>query len=105
MRCNLRTDNHYYSLSDRTDRNVTLTDCISASILDNPRGTSVNFNWHSCVDVLSNCQVFKIFRLATCASESILFRVLHPLEILAFGQAQMKFCGGKNPPFSVAKAT
>ena len=32
-----RTDNHYYSLSDRTDRNVALTDCISASILDNPR--------------------------------------------------------------------
>ena len=31
-----RTDNHYYSLSDRTDRNVALTDCISASILDNP---------------------------------------------------------------------
>ena len=31
-----RTDNHYYSLSDRTDRNFALTDCISASILDNP---------------------------------------------------------------------
>ena len=31
-----RTDNHYYSLSDRRDRNVALTDCISASILDNP---------------------------------------------------------------------
>ena len=31
-----RTDNHCYSLSDRTDRNVALTDCISASILDNP---------------------------------------------------------------------
>ena len=30
-----RTDNHYYSLSDLTDRNVALTDCISASILDN----------------------------------------------------------------------
>ena len=32
-----RTNNHYYSLSDRTDRNVALTDCISASILDNPQ--------------------------------------------------------------------
>ena len=32
-----RTENHYYSLSDRTDRNVALTDCIGASILDNPR--------------------------------------------------------------------
>ena len=32
-----RTDNHYYSLSDCTDRNVALTDCISASILDKPR--------------------------------------------------------------------
>ena len=31
-----RTDNHNYSLLDRTDRNVALTDCISASILDNP---------------------------------------------------------------------
>ena len=32
-----RTDK---SLSDRTDRNVTLTDCISASILDNPQNFS-----------------------------------------------------------------
>ena len=32
-----RTDNHYYSLSDRTDRNVAFIDCISASILDNPQ--------------------------------------------------------------------
>ena len=31
-----QTGNHYYSLSDCTDRNVALTDCISASILDNP---------------------------------------------------------------------
>ena len=31
-----RTENHYYSFSDRTDRNVALTDYISASILDNP---------------------------------------------------------------------
>ena len=32
-----RTDYYYYSLSDRTDRHVALTGCISASILDNPR--------------------------------------------------------------------
>ena len=31
-----RTDHHYYRLLDRTDRNVALTDCICASILDNP---------------------------------------------------------------------
>ena len=29
-----RTDHHYYILSDRTDRMIDLTDCISASILD-----------------------------------------------------------------------
>ena len=28
-------DHHYYRFSDRTDRNVALTDCICASILDN----------------------------------------------------------------------
>ena len=31
-----RTDHHYYRLSDRTDRNVSMADCIGASILDNP---------------------------------------------------------------------
>ena len=31
-----RTDHHYYRLSDRTDRNVAMADCIGASILDNP---------------------------------------------------------------------
>ena len=36
--CNLRTvngDHHYYRFSDRTDRNVALTDCICASLLVN----------------------------------------------------------------------
>ena len=40
MRCSLRAVNgpslSFTVCSDRTDRNVALTDCISASILDNP---------------------------------------------------------------------
>ena len=31
------TDNHYYSLSDHADHTIDLTDCINASILDNPQ--------------------------------------------------------------------